>query len=74
MEWKVSSDKRVLIILSAKPAELSLGTIVSIWDLQVSVLSSVRPRNFVLLIIVTFLLPGIIWKLLEALFLVTNCM
>jgi len=43
-----------LTILNAKPAELSLGAIVSIWGLQESVLSSVRPRNFVLLTIVIF--------------------
>ena len=57
MEWKYekytilkdSSDKRGLIILNAKPAELSLGAIASIWGLQECVLSSVRPRNFVIL-------------------------
>ena len=56
MEWKyekytifkASNDKRGLTILSAKVAEFSLGAIESIWVLQESVLSSVRPRNFVL--------------------------
>ena len=82
MEWKYekytilkdSGDKRGLTILNAKPAQLSLGAIVSIWGLQESVLSSVRPRNFVLLTVVIFLLPCIISKSLGELFLVTNCM
>jgi len=62
MEWKYekytilkdSGDKRGLTILNEKPAERSLGAVVSIWALQKSVLSSVRPRNLVLLTIVIF--------------------
>jgi hypothetical protein len=82
MEWKYekytihkdSSDKRGLTILNEKPAELSLCAIVSMWGLQESVLSSVSPRNFVLLTIVIFLLPCIISKSLGELFLVIKCM
>jgi len=71
---KDSSDKRGLTSLNAKLAELSFGAIVSIWGLQESALSSVRPRNFVPLTIVIFLLPSIISKSLGELFLVINCM
>jgi hypothetical protein len=55
MEWKEkftiltdSWDKNGLTTLTAKQAELSLGTIASIRIIQENVLSNVSPRNVVL--------------------------
>ena len=80
MEWKyekytifkVSHDKRGSRTRNAKLAKLSLGTVVSIWGLQESELSSVRPRNFVLSTMAIVLFPCRLPKPLREPFLVTN--
>jgi hypothetical protein len=46
--FRDSWDKNGLTAVSVKQAELSLGTIVSIWFFLENVLSNVSPRNFVL--------------------------
>jgi hypothetical protein len=60
-------------VLISKVADLSLGTIVSLCVFQESVFSSVSTRNFVVQVLAIFLFPCTIFKLIEELFLFTNC-
>jgi hypothetical protein len=68
-----SWDKNGLTALTAKQAELSLGTIVSIWFLQENVLPNVSPRNFVLEVSAISLFLYVTCKSIRGLVLVTNC-
>jgi hypothetical protein len=66
-------DKNGLTALTVKQAELSLGTIVSVWFFQENVFSNVSPRNVVLQVFAISLFLCIICKSNRELVLVTNC-
>jgi len=63
---------RCTVSKTSKNAVLNFGIIISILVFQVSVLSSVIPRNFLLQILVTFLFSWVIYKSIKELVLVTN--
>jgi hypothetical protein len=68
-----SWDKNGLTLLTAKQADLSMGTILSICFFQKNVPSNVSPRNFVLQVFAISLFLYIMCKSIRELVLVTNC-